>query len=97
MKQNCPTPLGTVTDYWDRTEAQTRQAIADLQAWIAEHPEDVDAHYWCGRAHMSLFEKDAAVEHFSSCGNLGIDLWHLHSIMYSLPEHAPTERTVAAE
>ena len=46
-------------------EALTREAIADLQAWIAEHPDDVDAHYWCGRAHMTLFEKDAAVEHFS--------------------------------
>jgi Flp pilus assembly protein TadD len=46
-------------------EALTREAIADLQAWIAEHPDDVDAHYWCGRAHMSVFEKTASIEHFS--------------------------------
>ena len=27
MTQHRPTPLATVTDYWDRTEAQTRQAL----------------------------------------------------------------------
>ena len=46
-------------------EESSRQAIADLQAWLVEHPEDVDARYWCGRAHMSLFEKEAAIEHFT--------------------------------
>ena len=34
MKQNHPTPLGVVTDYWDRTEAQTRQALhAHIPFW----------------------------------------------------------------
>ena len=46
-------------------EALTREAIANLQAWLVEHPDDVDAHYWCGRAHMRLFEKDPAIEHFT--------------------------------
>lgn len=43
-----------------------REAIAGLETWLADHPEDLDAVYWSGRARMVTLELDQAIALFES-------------------------------
>ncbi|HCH64546.1 MAG TPA: hypothetical protein DFR83_17200, partial [Deltaproteobacteria bacterium] len=43
-----------------------REALVDLAAWLAEHPDDLDALYWSGRARVVTLEYDQAIELFKS-------------------------------